>query len=121
MLATVLVTGILIVIGLDTLGSLASRKWSFRYSALAPLSFLAYAAVGYLAARSGTAVQAAATAGAVGLIDATVGWRISWLIGPGRLPVDQARPNAIAQRVAIVVVLAVLLGFAGAVVARRAA
>jgi hypothetical protein len=68
----------------DALGSLASRELGFPYPALAIGSVLIYGAVGaYVGARE--RVRHAARAGfAVGVVDATIGWAISWMIGPGR-------------------------------------
>jgi len=57
----------------------------------APLSApcVIYVAIGFLAAR-GAAVSpiatAATTASLVGLVEASAGWAVSWIIGPGRPP-----------------------------------
>jgi ascorbate-specific PTS system EIIC-type component UlaA len=72
------------VIVFDALGATASRVVGFNYESLFPVSLLIYATAGYLAARRG-GIKAALLCGViVGLTDATVGWAVSWLIGPGR-------------------------------------
>jgi hypothetical protein len=70
------------VLVLDTAGSLAARRFGFRYALLTPLSFAIYAATGFLAARAGGSAMAGATAGAAAAaVDATVGRRISRAAG----------------------------------------
>jgi hypothetical protein len=77
------------VLALDAIGSLASRAMGFDYAMLTPISFLFYAAIGaYVGVREPVS-RAAIVGAAVGLIDATVGWAISWVIGPGRPQVGE--------------------------------
>ena len=76
------------VVAFDTLASFAARSAGIPYVWASLGSLFLYAAVGYLAARTSLnrQVRAAALAGlAVGLTDATVGWFVSWVIGPGRV------------------------------------
>ena len=91
-----LVKGILVggaaVVVFDVVASLLSRSFAFSYSYAMPGSFAIYAMVGYLTARNsnlGFAVLAGAAAGA---IDATLGWELSRLIGPGRRAGVQITP-----------------------------
>lgn len=81
--------GLVAVLVLDTAGSFAARAFGFEYGLLALVSAMIYGATGYVVARRADR-RAAVRAGAIlGSIDATLGWGISWLIGPGRLPADQ--------------------------------
>ena len=80
--------GAVAVLALDTAGSFASRAFGFDYALLGLVSVMIYGATGYAVARRadrGAAVRAGAI---VGIVDATLGWGISWLVGPGRPPAD---------------------------------
>lgn len=103
----------LLVIVFDTVGSIASRQLRFSYVRLMPASFLIYGGVGFLAASFSTLIQAGLAASIVGLVDATVGWAISWAIGPGRLPKGQASLARIVNTIVIVVTIAGVLGVVG--------
>lgn len=80
----VVAIGAVAVIAYDAVTALASHQFGFAYTRAAVGSYLLYAMVGYFAAKSDglrSAVRAGAT---IGLIDASVGWAVSWAIGPGR-------------------------------------
>jgi hypothetical protein len=78
--------GSIAVIILDAAGSYASNKFEFRYTKLALGSFCIYGCVGALAAHDGSVGVGAIAGGLVAMVDATIGWAISWYIGPGRIP-----------------------------------
>jgi hypothetical protein len=107
-----------LVIVFDTLGSVASRQMGFPYVRLIVGSSLIYGTVGYLAAPLVTMAQGGLAASVVGLVDATIGWAISWAIGPGRLPVGQANASKIMNTIVIVVGLAGVLGIVGGFLSR---
>jgi hypothetical protein len=86
MSGTAVLVGAIAVLVFDTAGSIASRQLGFAYSRLAPGSFLVYALVGMAVGRSGSLGAAAASGAAVAFVEATIGWMISWRIGPGRPP-----------------------------------
>ena len=81
-------TGILAVLAFDTAAAVASRVTGFEYSYAAFGSWLLTAVAGYHAAR-GRQEDRVPAAGAVGLViglaQVTVGWALSWAIGPGRV------------------------------------
>ncbi len=79
----------LFVMVLDTLGSLISRISGFPYPCLAPISFLIYAIAGFLVARRSSLWMSLLAGVIIGFVDATIGWTISWIIGPGRLTGSQ--------------------------------
>ena len=87
--------GSIAVIILDAAGSYASNKFGFRYTKLALGSFCIYGCVGALAAHDGSVGIGAVAGGLVAMMDATIGWAISWYIGPGRLP--DASPRRITK------------------------
>jgi hypothetical protein len=84
-LATVCIAGVGWVIAFDTLGSLAARILGFRYAKLVVVQFAAYAIAGGIAALHAGAVDAALVGGLMGFVESTLGWAISWRIGPGRM------------------------------------
>jgi hypothetical protein len=82
----------LAVVVFDTVAALASRRLGFSYGWASPGSFVIYAAIGFLAARSGSSMQGAAlAAGYVGLFDMVVGLRIGLLIEPPGIPEEISR------------------------------
>jgi hypothetical protein len=103
----------------DLVASLASRTLGFRYAYATLGSWLIYAITGFVAARHG-GVAAAATAGAVvGFAEATLGWAISWLIGPGRLPSGTPSLGRIASTVLTVTLIGAAVSALGGVAGRR--
>jgi hypothetical protein len=77
--------GIAIVLTFDAVGSLAARRYSFRYSKLAPASLVLDFLIGFMAAQLTDTDTAVLVGVMVGAVDATVGFLISWVIGPGRV------------------------------------
>jgi hypothetical protein len=113
-------SGIVAVLTLDTIGSLLSKRLGFFYGRISPISLLLWTAAGALASRAGTALLAlflGVLAGLmVGLVDSTVGWWISWRIGPGRLRPERATPHVIAWTIVRVTIMAACFGGVGAAV-----
>jgi hypothetical protein len=112
--------GVVAVLVLDTLGSLASRALGFDYGSLSFVSTLIYAAVGAYVGLGAPLSRAATAAAVVGLVEATIGWAISWAIGPGRPePGDPSSAASIAFAVVFVTLLAAGVGTIGGWLARR--
>jgi hypothetical protein len=91
----VIVIGAALVIVFDTIAALLSRAAGLSYTRFVIGSWSIYALVGYFAARSahGGPVEAALLAGVVlGATDCTLGWAISWFIGPGKVN-DRVTPT----------------------------
>lgn len=108
-------TGILVF---DLLASLLSRLTGIPYAAFSIGSFLIYLAAGYSAQRRfGFGVAALVGAG-TGLAESTVGWGISWLIGPGRSGMEQPAVTRIFGTVILVVIIGSVVAMVGAAVAR---
>ena len=106
------------IVALDTFGSLASKAFGFGYGSLAWGSFLIYAVAGFFAARSGGLRTAAMTSGAVALVDATLGWAISWALGPGRPATGYTGIGPILGTVVFVWLTGIVLGLMGGLIAR---
>jgi hypothetical protein len=84
----VLLGGAAFVVIFDAIASLISRAAEISYVRFSVGSWIIYALAGYLAARFAhdKAVQTAILGGVLlGATDSTLGWAISWLIGPGRM------------------------------------
>ena len=117
--ATAVLGGIVAVLTLDTIGSLLAKRFGFFYGRLSPISLLLWTAAGALASRAGVAYFAlflGALAGlVVGLIDSTLGWWISWRIGPGRLRPERSTTPVIARTILQVTTTAACFGAVGAV------
>jgi hypothetical protein len=86
--------GALVVLGFDTAGAAASRFLGFRYGILTIGTYIIYLAITYRSGRLAGIPAGIATGAALGLVDSTLGWGISWAIGPGKPthPVSTAEP-----------------------------
>ena len=119
----VVVLGSAAVLIFDILASLASRQFGFAYARASVGSYLIYLAIGFFAARasaSNAVGVAAVVAGIAGLVDASVGWVVSWALGPGRLPNGLQLTLARWVTAAVfVVALAAALGAVGGGLADR--
>lgn len=113
---TVLV-GAFAVIVFDTIGSFASRSFGFPYYWLTIGSFFIYFSVGFIAAKYNRLMFAPLAAGITSLVDSTLGWYISWVIGPGR-PTTEIDTNVIIASIAFVTFTGVFVGFIGGFVNR---
>ena len=96
-LRRIVVFGLIAVVAFDVLASLASRKLSFWYGYATIGSWLIYVTVGLLAGRVASVRAATAAGAAVGFVEATLGWAISWLIGPGRVSLDARVDSGLAS------------------------
>ena len=110
--------GVVAVLVFDTAASFASLRFDFPYGYASVGSILIYSTIGYLAFRGAGLKSSVGVALFVELVDATLGWGISWWIGPGALPEDQRTIPFIAVTAVFVVVFAVACAFVGAGVAR---
>ena len=119
----VVALGAAAVVAFDLLASLASRQFGFAYARATIGSYLIYAAIGFFAARapSSNPIGAAAIAAAIaGLVDASVGWAVSWVLGPGRLP--EGTPLTVTRWLGVaifVIALAAGVGALGGIAGRR--
>lgn len=77
----ILIIGIIAILILDVIGSLASKTFNFNYANLTFLSLLVYGLVGFKATQIQNLKTAALLGGIIGLVDATAGWALSTAIG----------------------------------------
>lgn len=110
--------GVVAVLAFDTAASFASAGLGFPYAYASAGSALIYAIVGYFTFRRWGLLRAVGAALLVGLVDATLGWFISWQIGPGALPPDQITIPAIAATMVFVFICAAVCAVIGSAIAR---
>jgi hypothetical protein len=110
---TAVLIGAVVVLAFDTVGAIASRRLGFAYSRLAPGSFLIYSLVGMAVGRSGSLGAAAASGAAVAFVEATIGWMISWRIGPGRPPGVAVPATSLVRAIIIVTITGASFGVIG--------
>jgi hypothetical protein len=118
----VIVASCVAVLLFDLVASLAARQFEFPYVRASVGSYFLYLLFGFLAGRNGRGhrAQAGATAAAVaGMVDVSLGWAISWAIGPGRPPSGTLSPIAWMITAAVVVLFAAAIGYIGGVLGAR--
>jgi len=76
------------VIAFDAVASTASLALGFPYSYASIGSAVLYITFAYFAARMFGFKVALLLGAVMGITDATIGWAVSWAIGPGRVPID---------------------------------
>ena len=113
----IILIGAFAVVAFDTVGSLASRNFGFGYQWLTMGSFLIYAGVGFAASKYNGLLFAPLAGGITSLVDSTLGWYISWVIGPGR-PAMEMDSTAIISTVIFVTLTGAVVGFIGGLVGR---
>jgi len=114
------------VIGFDAAASLASLALSFPYSYAAIGSAVLYIAFAYVAARKFGFRVALLLGAAMGFTDVTLGWAVSWAIGPGRVDVSGLTASDWIYTAAFATILGAIYGLIGGgtgalMVRRRAA
>jgi hypothetical protein len=124
-----LIIGPVVVVAFDTLASVAARTFAFDYRMLWPVGIILAVSVAFLAAWNTGQLLAGVLAGfALEFTNATIGWAISWLIGPGAPePTEGQSVTVMAVLVVVIVVTAsglvegVIGGWFGARLRRRRA
>lgn len=113
------------VIAFDALASLASLLFGFSYAYATLGSAVLYVVLTYLAARKFGFRIALLLGAAMGLVDVTIGWAVSWAIGPGRISIEGLTPTDWIYTGIFAIVLGAVFGFigggVGALVKRRRA
>jgi uncharacterized membrane protein len=72
-----LISGLLVIVLIATLGAVLSRKLDFKYSYLSLVSAILYIIVAYLICKIADLKTALVVNGFLGLIDSTIGFRLS--------------------------------------------
>jgi len=95
--------GILAVTLLDSLGAIASKQLNFNYSFLSLISFVVYVGFAFLLARQSDKKTTIILTGLLGLFDATVGWKLSKILGAN------TRENNIEITTTIIIITAIFM------------
>jgi hypothetical protein len=117
-LTRILLVAAVVVLVFDTVGAIASSRLGFAYSSLSPISMFIYAAAGFAAGRLAGLKAAVSIGSAVAMIEATLGWFISWQIGPGRPPAEYSGVGAVLIAIMIVIATGAIFGLLGGGAAR---
>lgn len=107
-----LVFGVIVVVVYDTCTALISTLSGIAYSYFAFGSFIISLTFGFLLGRSTKWYLGALAGAANGLTEATLGWAISWAIGPGK-PEFETDTVTIAMIVILAIDIGAVLGFIG--------
>lgn len=116
----IVLIGVTAILIYDIAASFAAASLGFPYYQALYGSWLIYAGIGYVAGRATNSIRRAASATAiVGGAEATIGWWLSWMIGPGRPASGTPSFGAILQAVWLVVLVAACIGLVAGLIARR--
>jgi hypothetical protein len=117
-----LLFGPIVIVAFDAVASGGARALDFDYAALWPVPVVLYSTIGFLAARERGSIRVGIATGAtVALADATVGWAISWIIGPGAPDVGDRDALALIGTAVVVIGIGALGGAVGGWLGVRAA
>jgi hypothetical protein len=110
--APIIAVGVITVILFDISASVLSSYLGLSYGYFSIGSFLIYLAFGFLGARVSSWFYGSVVGAILGLADSTIGWAISWSIGPGR-PEMEMNGLLIAITVLFVMVYGAVVGLIG--------
>lgn len=74
--------GIVLTLGISSLGAIASRKFQFNYAVLSIVSLILYLGISAWATHSVNATAGITICGLLGLLDATAGLKIAQVLKP---------------------------------------
>jgi len=106
-----LLGSIVLILACDTAGAWLAQRGTIAYRNLWPVQFGLYVAIGFVAMLALLDLRWVEAVGAItGLVEATLGWWITWRMGPGRLP------DANGVSIGIVILSMTAFGFGFAIV-----
>ena len=114
--ANVLLFSCLAVVVWDAAASVGSLVLGVPYANASVGSFLIYLVAGFLAARIKSCSFSLVVGLAAGITDATLGWGVSWVLGPGRLPAGSFTATQLLSASGSVIVVAMALAGIGGLV-----
>jgi hypothetical protein len=102
----------------DTVTAFFSLKYSVSYTKFAFGSWLIYVMSGFVVKQAKWFWKSIVTGAAIAGLDATLGWLISWQLGPGRIPerlitTDTQKYGTIFIIIIVVTLQGTVLGLAG--------
>jgi hypothetical protein len=112
---TKLLLTLLAIVAFDAIASLLSRVFQVDYANFMWLSFLLYVAVGFWGAHRKGFVYGMLLGTFAGLVDSTLGWSVSRMVGPFlRTDIPKLEPLIIVIVIIVVTASAFALGSLGA-------
>lgn len=108
----IILLGAVVIVAYDTMTALVSAGFGISYGLFSIGSFLIYFLFGLLTALKSRWLVGALAGAVIGFAEATVGWAISWAVGPGKPPVDMDAVAIIAT-IALVIPIGAFLGLLG--------
>jgi len=108
--------GAVAIVLYDALTAVISVSTGISYDWFAFGSLLIYFACGYLAARVSKWIFGAMAGALIALAESTLGWAISWAIGPGKLPEEMSIAVMVVGVILMVVPSGALVGLLGGLV-----
>lgn len=114
----IVLIGCLVVLLYEVAASFGAQSMGFPYWRALYGTWLIYAGIGFVAGRAMNSVGSAAlAAGVVGLVEATVGWWLSWQIGPGRT--ENLTLTGAVVAMAMVTLVAIVIGAVAGLLVRQ--
>jgi hypothetical protein len=110
--AQIVILGAVIICVVDAALSVISQQAQIPYSSFIPISILIVGIFGFVAARRCGLLFAPLCGAILGLVDSTIGWSISWYIGPGD-PGTEVSLLEIAYTIVMVTAMDAVFGFIG--------
>lgn len=110
-----LLISFLSVLAFDTLASFISQIFQIDYVLFSIGSAVIYFCIGFFGTKYGNFALAIISSALTGIIDSTLGWYISWIVGPGKIDIE---PDLVIKfsTVVTVVLIAVFFGLIGSVI-----
>jgi hypothetical protein len=114
----IVLAGVIGIVVFDALASVASRSFGFPYVYATVGSWLIYAMVGFAIGRIAPVSYAAGGVAVVALAESTIGWWLSWIIGPGRTKSGTINSTQVLTAIITVIIIGALIGAAAGAVGR---
>ena len=106
-----LLGSIALILGVDCAGAWLARRGAIAYRNMWPVQFGFYIVIGFVAMLALLDLRWVEAVGAItGFVEATLGWKITWRMGPGRLP------DANVVSIGIVILSMTAFGFGFAII-----
>jgi hypothetical protein len=114
----VIVLASVAVLVFDILASMVSMMLGFSYALASVGAFLIYGATGFYATKYANLKMGLFSSAIIGLIDVTLGWAISWTIGPEKSVLQTIDLGGIVLVIVSVTLIATLSGLFGGFVSK---
>jgi hypothetical protein len=105
--------GAALIVAYDTLTALLSAATGISYGLFSIGSFLIYILFGFLVGRHSRWYLGAVSGAVIALAESTIGWAISWYIGPGKPPIEIDASATVIGVIALVIPFGAFLGLIG--------